>query len=156
MPVTDFVSELVVSLAKQNARAEAVVLVNESIAGQMKGSRVLQVPKLFLAKGLALAYGDAPEVRSAEGWLEKAMDLARQQSALAFELRAGLELARIWMGRDEVQRAYDLVAPIYSRFSEGFGTPDLVMARKLLGPTGRRLTNNLSANHHRSSQSTLT
>jgi predicted ATPase len=65
------------------------------------------------------------------------MDLARQQSALAFELRAGLELARIWIGRDEVQRANDLVAPIYSRFSEGFGAPDLVMARELLGQTGR-------------------
>jgi predicted ATPase len=137
MPVTDFVSELAVSLAKQNARAEAVALVNESIAGQIKGHRVLPVPKLFLAKGLAFAYGDAPEVRSAEGCLEKAMDLARQQSALAFELRAGLELARIWIGRDEVQRATDLVAPIYSRFSEGFGTPDLVMARELLGQTGR-------------------
>jgi hypothetical protein len=137
MPVTDFVSELAVSLAKQNARAEAVALVNESITGQIKGHRVLPVPKLFLAKGLAFAYGDAPEVRSAEGCLEKAMDLARQQSALAFELRAGLELARIWIGRDEVQRATDLVAPIYSRFSEGFGTPDLVMARELLGQTGR-------------------
>src|SRR5467141_1518295 len=137
MPVTDFVSELAVSLAKQNARAEAVALVNESIAGQMKGNRVLPVPKLFLAKGLAFAYGDAPEVRTAECCLEKAMDLARQQSALAFELRAGLELARIWIGRDEVQRANDLVAPIYSRFSEGFGAPDLVMARELLGQTGR-------------------
>jgi predicted ATPase/DNA-binding winged helix-turn-helix (wHTH) protein len=137
MPVADFASELAVSLAKQNARAEALALVNESIAGQMKSNRVLQVPKLFLAKGLAFAYGDAPEVRSAEGCLEKAMDLARRQSALAFELRAGLELARIWIGRDEVQRAYDLVAPIYSRFSEGFRTPDLVMARELLGQTGR-------------------
>jgi predicted ATPase len=83
------------------------------------------------------------------------MDLARQQSALAFELRAGLELARIWIGRDEVKRAYDLIAPIYSRFSEGFWTPDLVMARELLGQTGRRLTSNSSADPHRSYQSTL-
>jgi predicted ATPase len=156
MLVTDFVSELAINLAKQNARAEALALLNESIAGQMKCNRVLHVPKLFLAKGLAFAYGDAPEVRSAVGCLEKAMDLARQQSALAFELRAGLELARIWIGRDEGQRACDLVAPIYSRFAEGFWTPDLVMARKLLGQTGRRLTNSSSANHHRSYQSTLT
>src|SRR5260370_1974110 len=131
MPVTDFASELAVSLAKQNARAEALALVNESIAGQMKSNRVLQVPKLLLAKGLAFAYGDAPEVRSAECCLEKAMDLARQQSALAFELRPGLELARIWIGRDEAQRANDLLAPINSRFSDGFGPPHPATAAAL-------------------------
>src|SRR5258708_37570539 len=61
MLVTDFVSELAVSLAKQNARAEAVALVNESIAGQMKGNRVLPVPKLFFAKRPAFPHDAAPE-----------------------------------------------------------------------------------------------
>jgi predicted ATPase len=64
------------------------------------------------------------------------MSLARQQSALSFELRAGLELARVWIDRGEVERAYDLVKPIYRQFSEGFATPDLIVARKMLEPTG--------------------
>jgi predicted ATPase len=64
------------------------------------------------------------------------MSLARQQSALSFELRAGLELARVWIDRGEVQRAHDLVEPIYRQFSEGFATPDLIVAKKMLEPTG--------------------
>jgi predicted ATPase len=64
------------------------------------------------------------------------MRLARQQSALSYELRAGLELARVWIDRSEVQRAQNLVEPIYRQFSEGFATPDLIVARKMLERTG--------------------
>ncbi|PYJ40184.1 MAG: hypothetical protein DME86_12925 [Verrucomicrobia bacterium] len=60
------------------------------------------------------------------------MTFARQQSALSFELRAGLELARIWIERGEVQRAHDLIGPIYGQFTEGFRTPDLVLAKEML------------------------
>jgi predicted ATPase len=63
---------------------------------------------------------------------EEAMTLAGQQSALSFELRAGLELARLWIDRGQIRRAHDLVGPIYGRFAEGFGTPDLVLARRML------------------------
>jgi predicted ATPase len=63
---------------------------------------------------------------------------ARQESALPFELRAGLELARIWIGRGELLRAHDLVGHLYSRFSEGFTTPDLILARQILEQTSVR------------------
>jgi predicted ATPase/DNA-binding winged helix-turn-helix (wHTH) protein len=136
MLATDFVSELAVNLAMQGERAEALTLVDESIAIQVKFGRPLHLPALFLAKGLALAWGDMPDIRSVEECLGEAMRLARQQSALSFELRAGLELAHVWIDRGEVQRAHDLVEPIYRQFSEGFATPDLVVAKKMLEPTG--------------------
>jgi hypothetical protein len=63
----------------------------------------LHLPALFLAKGQALASGDKPDIRTAEESFEKAMTFARQQSALSFELRVGLELARVWIERGEVQ-----------------------------------------------------
>jgi predicted ATPase len=62
----------------------------------------------------------------------------REEAALPFELRAGLELARIWIGRGEVQRAHDLISSVYSRFSEGLATPDLVLARRMLEQTSIR------------------
>jgi predicted ATPase len=77
-----------------------------------------------------------PDIRSVEECLSEAMRLARQQSALSFELRAALELARVWIDGGEVQRAHDLVKPIYRQFSEGFATPDLIVAKKMLEPTG--------------------
>jgi len=63
---------------------------------------------------------------------------AQRESALPFELRAGLELARVWIGRGEVQRAHDLISPVYGRFSEGFTTPDLILARQILEQTSVR------------------
>ena len=130
--VPDLVSALAVSLAEQNSRAEAVALLDKSIAVQVEANAALFLPTLFLAKGLALASGDKPDIRSAEESFEKAMTFARQQSALSFELRAGLELARFWIERGEVQSAHDLIGPIYGQFTEGFRTPDLVLAKEML------------------------
>lgn len=127
--VPELVTALAVSLAEQNSRAEAVALLDKSIAVQVDANTALHLPALFLAKGQALASGD---IQSAEENFEKAMTFARQQSALSFELRAGLELARIWIERGEVPRAHDLIGPIYGQFTEGFRTPDLVLAKEML------------------------
>jgi predicted ATPase/DNA-binding winged helix-turn-helix (wHTH) protein len=128
----DLVSELTLSLARQDRRSEALALVDRSIAAVIKANRLLRLPAFFLAKGLAFASGELPETLLAEEFLAKAMTHARQEAALPFELRAGLELARIWIGRGEAQRAHDLISPVYNRFSEGFTTPDLIFARRIL------------------------
>jgi hypothetical protein len=135
---SDLVSELTASLAKQNARSEALALLDRSIAAVVKANRLLRLPAFFLAKGVAFASGEVPESLLAEDFFAKAMMQARQESALPYELRAGLELARIWIERGEVQRAHDLISPIYSRFSEGFTTPDLILARQILEQTSVR------------------
>jgi predicted ATPase/DNA-binding winged helix-turn-helix (wHTH) protein len=135
---SDLVSELTVSLGKQNARSEALALIDRSIAGVVKANRPLRLPAFFLAKGLAFASGEAPDGLLAEEFFAKAMMQARQESALPLELRAGLELARIWIGRGEVLRAHNLIGPVYSQFSEGFTTPDLILARRILEQTSVR------------------
>src|ERR1700736_2590577 len=128
---SDLVSELTVALATQNARGEALALVDESIVTAAKANKPLHLPFFFSAKGSAFASGDLPESLLAEEFFAKAMMQARQKSALPFELRAGLELAHIWIGRGEVQRAHDLISPVYNRFSEGLTTPDLISARRI-------------------------
>jgi predicted ATPase/DNA-binding winged helix-turn-helix (wHTH) protein len=135
MLAPDFVADLAVCLAKQNERAEALTLLDESIAVQIKSKRPLHVPALFLAKGLAFASGQVADIPSAEQCLQKAMILAEQQSGLSFQLRAGLELACIWIGHGEFQKARDLIRPVYNRFSEGFTTPDLAFAKGILEQT---------------------
>jgi hypothetical protein len=135
---SDLVSELTVSLARQNARSEALALIDRSIAAVIEAKRLLRLPAFFLAKGSALASGQVPELLLAEEFFAKAMMQARQEAALPFELRAGLELARIWIGRGELQRAHDLISPVYSRFSEGHTTPDFILARQMLEQTSIR------------------
>ena len=69
--------------------------------GPLKANKTLHLPAFFLAKGSAFASGDVPESLLAEEFFAKAMMQARQEIALPFELRAGLELGRIWIGRGE-------------------------------------------------------
>lgn len=136
--VPDFVSELAVGLAKQNQRAEALDLIDGSIAAQLGSNRPLHLPALFLAKGSVLACGESRQRDLAAECFGEAMTLAAQQSALSFELRAGLELARLWVDRGQSRRAHDLVGAVYGRFTEGFETPDLVSARRILEQTSVR------------------
>jgi predicted ATPase len=68
----------------------------------------------------------------AEAWLQRALDVARRQQAKALELRADMSLARLWQQQGKRQEAYDLLAPVYGWFTEGFDTADLQEAKALL------------------------
>lgn len=68
----------------------------------------------------------------AESAYRQAIDIAQQQHARSFELRAALALARLWAEQGERQKAHDLLAPVYGWFTEGFDTHDLTEARVLL------------------------
>jgi predicted ATPase len=56
----------------------------------------------------------------------------QQQSAKFWELRAVISLARLWHEQGKRDAARDLLAPIYSWFTEGFDTPVLKEAKALL------------------------
>ncbi len=43
-----------------------------------------------------------------------------------------LDIARLWQSQDKRQEAYDLLAPVYNWFTEGFDTADLKEATVLL------------------------
>ena len=57
---------------------------------------------------------------------------ARARSARLWELRAGTDLARLWLERGRREEARDLVSSVYDWFTEGFDTPDLKEAKVLL------------------------
>ena len=89
--------------------------------------------KLVRIKGELLLSQDAPgAVAAAEDHFRQSLDWARQQGALSWELRAATSLARLLRDQDRVGEARDLLAPIYQRFTEGFGTADLQAAKRLL------------------------
>ncbi len=68
----------------------------------------------------------------AEACFHRALEVARQQSAKAFELRAATSLARLWAEQGKRAEAHDLLAPVYGWFTEGFDTADLKDAKALL------------------------
>jgi hypothetical protein len=56
----------------------------------------------------------------------------RRQQTKAWELRAALNMARLWRDQGKRQQARDLLAPVYGWFAEGFDTLDLKEAKALL------------------------
>jgi len=58
--------------------------------------------------------------------------VARQQQAKSLELRAAMSLSRVWQRQGKHAAAYELLAPIYGWFTEGFDTADLQEAKTLL------------------------
>jgi DNA-binding winged helix-turn-helix (wHTH) protein/predicted ATPase len=61
-----------------------------------------------------------------------ALNIAREQEAKLWELRAAVSLARLRGDQGRGAEAHDMLAPIYSWFTEGFDTPDLREARATL------------------------
>jgi predicted ATPase len=73
-----------------------------------------------------------PGAAKAEAYFERALDVARQQQAKSWELRAAMSLARLWRDQGKRDEACDLLAPVYGWFTEGFDTLDLKEAKALL------------------------
>jgi predicted ATPase len=69
---------------------------------------------------------------AAEELYRKALGIAEEQGAKLWELRAAVSLARLRRDQGRRAEARDLLAPVYGWFTEGFGTPDLKEAKKLL------------------------
>ena len=73
-----------------------------------------------------------PDTAKAENYFERALFVARQQQAKSWELRAAMSLARLWRDQGKRKEARELLAPVYSWFTEGFDTRDLKDAKALL------------------------
>jgi predicted ATPase/DNA-binding winged helix-turn-helix (wHTH) protein/class 3 adenylate cyclase len=86
----------------------------------------------YRIKGALLLHQADPDATQVEACFQQALDIARRQAAKSFELRATTSLARLWKSQGRCQEAYDLLAPVYRWFTEGFDTADLQDARALL------------------------
>jgi predicted ATPase len=81
---------------------------------------------------LLLWHGGSDAAPAAESCLLRSLDVARRQATLSWELRTATSLARLWHRGGRVAAAQDLLAATVDRFTEGFGTSDVVTARRLI------------------------
>jgi len=89
-------------------------------------------PELYRLKGELLLQSSSENATEAEACFYHALDIARNQQAKSFELRTATSLARLWQQQDKRKEAYDILAPVYNWFTEGFTTADLQEAKALL------------------------
>jgi predicted ATPase len=96
--------------------------------------------EILRARAEAVLAEDCPtRADAAEAVLLKALAVAKNQGALAWELRSATSLAQLWQRQGHFRQAYELLTPIYQRFTEGFATPDLTKVRRLLDELQRHL-----------------
>jgi class 3 adenylate cyclase/predicted ATPase len=83
-------------------------------------------------RGVLLLRQPGTPQAEAEACFQRALDVARRQEAKSLELRAAMSLSRLWQQHGKRAEAYELLAPIYGWFTEGFDTADLQEAKALL------------------------
>jgi class 3 adenylate cyclase/predicted ATPase len=110
---------------------EATEAADEALALSERNFDGFFAADLFREKG-ELTLARTGDEGAASAFFERARDMARAESAKSLELRAAMSLARLAERRGDRRKAFDLVAPIYEWFSEGFDTRDLREARDLL------------------------
>lgn len=87
------------------------------------------MPELLRIRASILAAGGQADAAASQ--LLAAMSLARKMGALAWQLRAANDLARLLRNRSKVDEARRILLPVIAAFTEGHDTRDLVEAARL-------------------------
>jgi class 3 adenylate cyclase len=123
-------TKLADALARHGNNAAALAVVKEGLNLVEESGHRQWLAELHRVEGDVLSsLNMLDDSRSA---FEEALRVARFQGAKAYELRAASSLAQFLGERNRRAEAYDLLAPIYGWFTEGFGTADLTDAKLLL------------------------
>jgi predicted ATPase len=127
--------ELAEALADSGQPEAALAVIDLVLADSPQ--HMLHSPELLRVKGRLLASSPHDNPAEAENRLQEALAMAQRQGMLSWELRIAMTLARLWREQGRAAEGAALVSSIYQRFTEGFGTPDLVQAADLLAALGR-------------------
>jgi predicted ATPase/DNA-binding SARP family transcriptional activator len=107
--------------------------VNESIKLGEQTSELWFQAEAWRTKGELMLIGEQrPNIAGAQTCFETALQIAREQAAKTFELRAAISLTRLWQGQNRTEAACQLFSEVYGWFTEGFKSEDLQEAKALL------------------------
>jgi predicted ATPase len=121
------------ALARAGELDAALIAITEGLALAEHTQEGHYEAELHRLQGeLLLRQGGMDVADTAESCFQRSLAIAHRQQAKAWELRTATSLARLWCDQDECQAAYDLLAPVYNWFTEGFDTADLKNAKALL------------------------
>jgi predicted ATPase len=129
----EFLCSLATGLAAIGQRDEAMTAIDKGFSLIKEDRERWYQPELIRTKGELLLDGsDSESISAAAECFTEAIDLSRMQGALSWELRATHSLARL---RETLGRGGDarqILGDVYSKFTEGFETPDLIAAKATL------------------------
>jgi predicted ATPase len=130
---TAFLRVLAESAARAGRHGEARAAINEALLQCERTDERWCMSELLRINGeIALLDPTMDGGVVAEEQFLKAIDWARRQQALSWELRSATSLARLWHSQRRIADARSLLAPVYKRFSQGFQTADVRTAKAIL------------------------
>jgi predicted ATPase len=129
---TSFASALAEGLAAMGSIDEALGAIEGAIELAQRRGGTWELPELLRLKGDLLASRSPTDTRAVDEALFAAIELARHQGALAWELRATTALARERLRRGGTEDDLRDLSAVYAKFTEGWHTPDLLAAHDLL------------------------
>ena len=113
--------------------AQGLEAVDEALARSERNDERWCFAELLRIKGELMLKAGAPDAAAqAERCFVEALDWARRQGALAWELRAAMSLGRLRHASSQTENARELLASVYGKFTEGLDTADLKAAWLLL------------------------
>ncbi|MFB0537260.1 MAG: hypothetical protein ACETWR_20040 [Anaerolineae bacterium] len=110
---------------------EGLAAVAEALAAVDRTGERFYEAEVYRIKGELLRMQGADEAE-VEACFQHAIEVARQQQAKSWELRAVMSLCRLWQEQGKREEARQRLAEVYDWFTEGFDTPDLKEAKALL------------------------
>jgi predicted ATPase len=113
--------------------AEGLAVIEEALEQVERTEERWPIAEFLRIRGELLLLQGAPgAAATAEDHFRQALDWARRQGALSWELRAATSLAQLLCDQGRPAEAAALLQPVYDRFTEGFDTSDLKAAKALL------------------------
>jgi predicted ATPase len=128
-----FLGQSAEGLGRAGQIAQGLDAIDRALARSERDEERWCIAELLRIKGeLLLLQGGSEAAVAAEDHYRQALDRARRQGALSWELRAATSLSRLLRDQNRSTEAIALLAPIYNRFTEGFETADLKAAKALI------------------------
>jgi predicted ATPase/DNA-binding winged helix-turn-helix (wHTH) protein len=134
MPASDYVqfqSEIIDVLGRAGQIADGLTVAQQAIERCERTNERWLLAELLRVKGELMLHKES-SAASAESIFREALDWARRQGALSWELRAATSLARLLRDQRRGAEAIAVIKSVYERFTEGFGTTDLANAKALI------------------------
>jgi predicted ATPase len=119
---------------KQGRLEEGLAKLDAAISFAEVTGEVFWYAEALRLRGELLLHHNGPSSakrQEAEACFLKAREIASKQGAKALELRAAMSLCRLWQ-RDKPADARRLLEEVHNGFTEGFDSPELLEARRLL------------------------
>jgi predicted ATPase len=132
--VSRFFAPLVAeALGRTGQVIDGLAMIEEAIVRSERSKERWAIAEILRVKGeLLLLQGASGAAAAAEDGFRLALDWARRQGALSWELRAATSLARLLSDRGRSADAVALLQPVHDQFTEGVATADLKAAKELL------------------------